>query len=188
MAELTKEQDAAFDFEDAHTPDITRFENKRDRWCDKAMSCNNPDKTLELYKKAVSVCDEFKEFCYSIGFSGKCYYDMYQAEWKSIIEKDLKRYLETEYDDRKQEIAEEKMIKKLENDTKHAILKYIKLHSFLVQKDAPKIFDIKEKCDNIKFFKVNNTIIIKDCIEELLKCNAIIKEKDGRLNILKLPA
>ena len=158
---------AALDFEDEHEKDIERWRNKIEKMEDSALDKENPDDVVSTLRKAVSLCDDFREFC-SLYIGGTSYYDTYEADDKERIERDIEDYLENEYEDAKTEYEELQQTKKEYSVLKRKILKaIISSENGLLHKDI------------VSLTSQENKNLAERALKELVNNESISKEKRG---------
>ncbi|MCX4355635.1 MAG: SWIM zinc finger domain-containing protein [Oscillospiraceae bacterium] len=157
----------ALDFEDEHEKDIERWRNKIEKMEDSAHDKENPDDVISTLRKAVALCDDFREFC-SLYTGGTSYYDAYEADDKERIERDIEDYIENEYEDAKTEYEELQQAKKEYSALKRKILKAITLsENGLVHKDI------------VALTSPENKNLAERALKELVNSESISKEKRG---------
>ncbi len=157
----------ALDFEEEHEKDIERWRNKIEKMEDSAYDKENSDEVVSTLRKAVSLCDDFREFC-SLYIGGTSYYDAYEAADKERIERDIEDYLENEYEDAKAEYEDFQQTKKEYSALKRKILKAISSsENGMVHKD---IFALTTP---------ENKNLAERALKELVNNESISKEKRG---------
>ncbi len=157
----------ALDFEDEHEKDIERWRNKIEKMEDSAYDKENPDKIISTLRKAVSLCDDFREFC-SLYIGGTSYYDDNEADIKERIERDIEYYLENEYEDAKREYEELQREKRIYSALKKDILNaIISSENGLVHKDI------------VALTSPENKNLAERALRELVNDESISKEKCG---------
>ncbi|MCM1061964.1 MAG: hypothetical protein NC452_16980 [Eubacterium sp.] len=157
----------ALDFEDEHEKDIERWRNKIEKMEDSAEDKENPDDVVSTLRKAVSLCDDFREFC-SLYVGGTSYYDDNEANVKERIERDIEYYLENEYEDAKIEYEELQQEKRIYSALKKEILNtIISSDNGLLHKDI--------------FVSIppENKNLAERALKELVNTKKISKEKRG---------
>jgi len=158
---------AALDFEDEHEKDIERWRNKIEKAEDSAYDKQNPDEVISALRKAVALCDDFREFC-SLYVGGTSYYDTYEASDKERIERDIEDYLENEYEDAKEDYENLQQKKKEYSALKRKILKAITLsEDGLLHKDI------------CALTTPENKNLAERALKELVNNESISKEKRG---------
>lgn len=112
-----EEAQAKYEFDSAVMDFEIKFERSIERWNDRIdnaieTSDEDPDKNVKAYQKAISLCNDFKEFCYSHGDVGSSYYDNNESHLIKNIQQDLDNYLANDYKEEKQEFDEIKFEKR----------------------------------------------------------------------------
>ncbi len=157
----------SLDFEDEHEKDIERWRNKIEKVEDSAYDKENPDEIVSTLRKAVSLCDDFREFC-SLYIGGTSYYDDYEAADKERIEHDIEDYLENEYENAKAEYEELQQEKRECSVLKDKILNaIISSENGMLHKD---IFAL---------IPPQNQKLAERALKELVNDESISKEKRG---------
>lgn len=157
----------SLDFEDEHEKDIERWRNKIEKTEDSAYEKANPDDIVSTLRKAVSLCDDFRDFC-SLYIGGTSYYDDNEADVKERIERDIEQYLEDEYEDAKEEYEYLQQQKQEYSALKRKILKaVISSKNGLVHKDI------------VALTSPENKNLAERALKELVNDESISKEKRG---------
>lgn len=157
----------SLDFEDEHEKEIERWRNKIYKMEDSAYDKEDPDDIVSTLRKAVSLCDDFREFCSSY-IGGTSYYDDNEADEKERIEHDIEEYLEYEYEDAKESYAYLHKEKREYSDLKSKILyAIISSENGMVRKD---IFALTSP---------ENKNLAERALKELTNDESISKEKRG---------
>lgn len=157
----------ALDFEDEHEKDIERWRNKIEKMEDSAYEKENPDDIISTLRKALSLCDDFREFC-SLYIGGTSYYDDNEADVKERIEHDIEQYLEDEYNDAKEEYEYLRQQKQECSALKEKILNaIISSENGLLHKDI------------VALTSPENKNLAERALKELVNDESISKEKRG---------
>ena len=159
------------DFEDDNKKELNRWEKKLEN----VRSYENPDNTLKAYKERVQLAKDFKTFCELNGEGGKLWYQEYYSTDINDAELTLYDYEANYYENELHSYKEAQRKKKLKADIKSKILTLAAQENGILQKDIYEMFEPEDK----------NTI--KSVVENLIDNDTIIKEKQGKFNLLKIP-
>ena len=157
----------SLDFEDEHEKDIERWRNKIEKMEDSAYDKENPDDIVSTLRKAVSLCDDFREFC-SLYIGGTSYYDNNEADVKERIERDIEQYLEDEYEDAKEEYEYLQQRKQ-----EYSVLKDTILNAIICSDNGMVHKDI------FALTSPENKNLAERALKELVNDESISKEKRG---------
>lgn len=161
-----------FDFEDEHEKDIERWNDKIDKA--EPDRGGNPDKIVQGYEKAISLCEAFKDFCYSFGSAGANYYEEHEANRMDELESLLDEYLATEYEEDKRNYEAKKEADKLFSSIKHKITKYLSDNNGVMRKNI-----------YAQFPEEQQPIVLK-ALNTLIADGKVIKEKQGGKLIFRI--
>lgn len=159
-----------FDFEDENEKELMRWEQK----LDKVRNYENPNRKLKAYEKRVELAKDFKFFCELNGEGGELWYQKYYSNDIRDAELELLDYEENDYENELLAYKEAQQKKKLNAKIRSTILTLAAQENGILQKELYSMFKPEDK----------NTV--KRIVEKLIADNLIVKEKQGKFNLLKI--
>jgi hypothetical protein len=145
-----EEARAKYEFDSAVMDFEEKFEKTIERWNDKIDTAedtysDNPDDVVKAYNKAITICNEFKEFCYSQGPVGASYYDDNESRRIVELKTNLDNYMANDYESEKADFEEFKAEQKFFNDTKKKIYKIVSSSGDIQRTAVCSKFDVELK-------------------------------------------
>ncbi len=163
----------AMDFEDKHEREIEKWNKKIDK-----AECSNstdPDKIVAAYRNAITICDEFKDFCYSFDKGGISYYERNEAYRKKQLLDDLNIYLSEDYEEDKINHTEFLKQERFRLSAKKKILNLLSDNESGIS-----------RTEILSHFSKDDHSSISYMLDKLASSGELLKEKRGRFIFFQL--